>query len=235
MVWTKALARMRVWWQNIDDDIEKKVRSCSLCQLQQSSRAILNSPWPKATRVWKRVQVDFPCPFYGKIFMIVTFSKWIEVVLMNSMSSTTSIDAILVELVSANKTSFTSAEFIEFMRKNVIQLIHSPPYHQNSHGVPERAVRTCKEQIKKFSSSKEPFNVLHTHFLFYYRGNPHSVTGIHPARLFLRRELRNKLDLLKPTSVTEHKEKSKPTVGLRIYNIGDTVQVREYTSPDRPV
>jgi len=31
MVRMKSLARMRVWWPNIDDDIEKKVRSCSSC------------------------------------------------------------------------------------------------------------------------------------------------------------------------------------------------------------
>ncbi|KAK2713737.1 hypothetical protein QYM36_009574 [Artemia franciscana] len=34
MVRVKFLARMRVWWPNIDDDIEKKVKSFSLCQLQ---------------------------------------------------------------------------------------------------------------------------------------------------------------------------------------------------------
>ncbi|KAK2706425.1 hypothetical protein QYM36_016466 [Artemia franciscana] len=96
MVRMKSLARIRVWWPNIADDIEKKVRSCSLCQLQQSSPAAFNSPWPKATRVWERVHIDFAGPFYGKIFMIVTdtFSKWIEVILMNSMSSTASIEAL---------------------------------------------------------------------------------------------------------------------------------------------
>ncbi|KAK2707033.1 hypothetical protein QYM36_014902 [Artemia franciscana] len=43
------------------------------------------------------------------------------------------------------------------------------------------------------------------------------------------------LDLLKPTSVTDHKEKSKPTVGPRKYNVGDAVLVRDYANPDRPV
>ncbi|KAK2717471.1 hypothetical protein QYM36_006296 [Artemia franciscana] len=88
---------------------------------------------------------------------------------------------------------------------------------------------------KKFTSSKEPLNVILTNFLLYYRGTPHSVTGISPAWLFFGRELRNRLDLLKRTSNTDHKEKSKPTVGLRQYNVGDTVLVRDYANPDRPV
>ncbi|KAK2724599.1 hypothetical protein QYM36_001180 [Artemia franciscana] len=218
MVRIKSLARMRVWWPNIDDDIDKKVRSCSSCQLQQSNPATFNSPWPKVTRAWERVHIDFAGPFYGKIFMIVTetFSRWIEVVLMNSMSSTASIDALgsifsrygfPVTLVSDNQTSFTSAEFTEFMHKNGIQLLHSPPYHPNSNGMAERAIRTFKEQIKTFSSSTEPLNLHLTNFLFHYRGIPHSLTGISPARLSLGRQLRNRLDLLKPTSVTDHKEK----------------------------
>ncbi|KAK2726047.1 hypothetical protein QYM36_000491 [Artemia franciscana] len=110
------------------------------------------------------------------------------------------------EIFISNQTSLTSAEFTEIMRKNGIQLLHSPPYHPNSNGVAERAVRTC-----------------------------HSVTGISPARLFLERELRNRLDLLEPTSVTDHKEKSKPTVGPQKYNVGDAVLVRDYENPDRPV
>ena len=196
MVRMKSSARMRVWWPNIDDDIDKKVRSCSSCQLQQSSPATFNSPWPKATRVWERVHIDFAAPFYGKIFMIVkdTFTKWIEVVFMNSMSSTASIEALgsvfsrygfPVTLVSDNQISFTSAEFTRFMRKNGIQLLHSPPYYPNSSGVAERAVRTFKEQMKKFSISKEQLNVLLTSLFFRYCGTPHSVTDISPARLFL--------------------------------------------------
>ena len=31
----KALARMYVWWPEIIDDIEKIVRQCTECQLQQ--------------------------------------------------------------------------------------------------------------------------------------------------------------------------------------------------------
>ena len=100
--------------------------------------------------------------------------------------------------------------------------------------VAESAVPTFKEQIKKFSSSKEHLNVFLANFLFHNRCTPHSVTGISPALLFLGRELRNRLDLLKPKSVTDHK-KSKPNVGPRKYDVGDAVLVRDYANPDRPV
>ena len=46
MVRTKALARTFVWWPNVDKDIEKKIRKCEGCALQQNNpKATYTYPW----------------------------------------------------------------------------------------------------------------------------------------------------------------------------------------------
>ena len=49
----KSLVRMYVWWQGIDDDIDKSVHQCIECQEVQSAppKAPLN-PWKWPTRPW---------------------------------------------------------------------------------------------------------------------------------------------------------------------------------------
>ena len=42
----KSLARMHVWWLGINQDIDKKVGSCSLCQNQQPALpTTASNPW----------------------------------------------------------------------------------------------------------------------------------------------------------------------------------------------
>ena len=43
----KAIARSYVWWLKLDDDMEKKVSSCDVCQLSR------NSPPPALLHTWE--------------------------------------------------------------------------------------------------------------------------------------------------------------------------------------
>ncbi|XP_064102283.1 uncharacterized protein K02A2.6-like [Macrobrachium nipponense] len=63
----KGLARLHVWWPNIDQDIENTVQGCSACQATQPmpTRAEGN-PWKWPSGPWKRVHVDFAGPFLDK-------------------------------------------------------------------------------------------------------------------------------------------------------------------------
>ena len=93
----KSLARLHVWWPNLDSDIEQTVRDCSDCQANRC-RAPLNvsNPWIWPTRPWQRVHVDFAGPFNGGMFLIVVDakSKWMEVIQMSSTSASATIRAL---------------------------------------------------------------------------------------------------------------------------------------------
>ena len=71
-------------------------------------------------------------------------------------------------------------------------------------------------------------------FLYAYRNTPHTVTGVTPASLFLKRSPRTKLSLLYPNLAEniEHQQRQQkkfhdsPKPTLREFNIGDRVQIK---------
>ena len=73
-----------------------------------------------------------------------------------------------------------------------------------------------------------------TNFLLRYRCTPHSVTGVTPCQLFLKRNSHNKFSLLKPSFEREMEEKQhkqqrrSENVKLRELVCGDTVHVRNH-------
>lgn len=56
----KALARSYLWWPKIDEDIERKVKSCEICQSTRHLpvRAPLH-PWDWPTRPWSRLHLEY--------------------------------------------------------------------------------------------------------------------------------------------------------------------------------
>lgn len=93
----KGLARSTVWWPGIDSHVERKVAGCQMCQetRQAPSKAPVH-PWEFTKNPWSRLHIDFAGPFKGKVFLLVvdSHSKWLEVSLMESMSTR----AVLEEL-----------------------------------------------------------------------------------------------------------------------------------------
>ena len=70
-----------------------------------------------------------------------------------------------------------------------------------------------------------------------YRNAPHSTTSASPASLLIGRQLRTRLDLLNPTSITNAKVLNSQSKTMdyessrfREFSVGDTVLVRDYRS-----
>ena len=119
----KQLAHSYDWWPRIDKDIEKTVRECNGCQLQQKqpSSALLH-PWEGPARPWQRVHVDFAEPFLGSMFLLLVDdrSKWPKDVPMQSTTATKSVECLRTifarhglseQLVSDNGPQFVSEQF----------------------------------------------------------------------------------------------------------------------------
>ena len=113
-------------------------------------------------------------------------------------------------LVSDNGSVFTSAEFKDFLQHNGIRHNTSAPYHPATNGLAERSVQTFKAFLKKSSVCSLEDRL--SQFLFQYRITPHATTGISPAQLFMGRQPRSRLDLVRPdldSKVQQQQERQK--------------------------
>lgn len=247
----KMLARSFVWWPGIDKAIEEYVKKCTICQaVQPAAQPVPLHPWSYPTRCWSRVHVDF-AQTSANVFLVLvdSFSKWVEVWPMSSTSTAKTIERLRSAfaaygfpetLVSDNGPQFTAAEFADFMATNGVRHIRTPPYHAASNGAAERTVQTVKRALirqvleSKSSGARDSFQECIDSFLMAYRNTPSSVTGKTPAELFLKRQPRTKLSLLKPdfsramlTKQQELKEQRDRRRGSeRLFDVGDQVFVK---------
>ena len=91
----KSLARMYVWWPNLENDIERSVQLCHHCQEQQSAPPVAPlQPWKWPSRPWVRLHMDFVGPVNGKMILIVidAHSRWIGAYPTESATTTAVIE-----------------------------------------------------------------------------------------------------------------------------------------------
>ena len=196
----------------IDAKLEKKVKECHECQVNQKSPTTVPlHPWEWPSQPWTRIHIDFVGPFEGKMFLVVvdSHSKWLDVIPVANANSNNTIrelrklfatHGIPEVIVSDNGTAFTSAG---------VKHLKTAPYHPSTNGLAERAVQTFKTVMKK-SGSGSDIDTRLARFLFHYRTTPNSTTGVSPAELLMGRKLKTHLDHLRP-------------------NLASTVQGRQYS------
>ena len=176
------------------------------------------------------------------LVLIDAHSKWLEVHIMPSTTSTATIEKLREifathglpqTVVSDNGTNFTSAEFQQFMNHNGIKHVKVSPYHPASNGQADRAVRLFKEGIEKIEGGSLKTKL--SRFLLKYRVTPHSTTGVPPAQLLMKRYVRTQLDLVRPSTndrVTviqgKHKLAHDNHTKERDLKVGDPVYVRDF-------
>ena len=102
------------------------------------------------------------------------------------------------QLVSNNGPQFKADEFGLFMRNNGVKHIKSAPYHPATNGLTERFVRTVKQALRAVLTEKKSISWKLANFLLAYRSTPHALTGETPAMLLMGRNIRTRLDILKP-------------------------------------
>lgn len=100
----------------------------------------------------------------------------------------------------------------------------SAPFHPATNGQAERYVQTLKDKLKSLSSTSKNLELNLAQTLLAYRRMAHSTTGESPAQRMFNRQIRNRLDLLIPTTETTHHR----TITNNAFNVGDRVSVRDY-------
>lgn len=174
------------------------------------------------------------------LIVVDSHSKWPEIIYMKHTTSLATITALRsliarygmpVQLVADNEPQFTSEEFKTFTKKNGILDLLSAPYHPATNGLAVRFIQSLKNSLKAMHKGHK---VTHQHlidmFLFQYRTTTNEI----PAKLFLGRELRTRLDLVKPNQ--EHTVANRQAFQLQhhkgkrttTFKEGDIVNYRNY-------
>ena len=234
----KSKARSLMWWPGMDRDIEETVKKCQHCQLTCHNPALTPcQSWDFAKEPWKRLHIDYAGPFLGKWYLLVidAHSKWLEVEVVNSANTTTTVEKLRrifaahglpSTVVSDNGSVFTSEEFYIFMNRNGIHHIRTTPYHPASNGQVERAVQIFKEGIKRHTTGSLETRI--NRFLFHYRTTPHTTTGVTPAELLMGQRLRTHLDLMHPDLMSNVEKKQEK----QTQNKNKSSQIREVKPRD---
>jgi len=252
MVRMKALARMHVWWPGIDAEIEQLARKCEECTAQSNdpARVPLHS-WEYPQRPWQRLHIDFAGPFQGKMWLIVVdaYSEWPEVIPMHTITSERTIAVLRnlfathglpEQIVSDNGRQFTSDEFQEFCRINGIKHVLVPPYHPSSNGKAERFVQTFKAAMNKSQKGGKDWEKSLATFLLTYRITAHATTGLPPCELLMKRQLRTRLDIIRPDvgktveqALQRQQAAYRSSQQAKEFKEGDMVWARNYREGDK--
>lgn len=161
---------------------------------------------------WQRIHIDYAGPVAGMMLLIIVdaYSKWIEVKVTNSTTTAATI-AILdglfasygpTTIVSDNGPQFTATEFKTFLPDSGVKYHKlTAPYHPATNGQAERYVQTTKDALKAMATTRGSLQQNINEFLHQYWKALHTTTGRPPALLFLGRNIRTRIDLVRPDSV----------------------------------
>ena len=131
--------------------IKETVLNCLDCQQSQPAPPdahLCSWQWP--TQPWSRIHIDFAGPMENRTFLLIidTYSMWLDIITMNSTSSTSTIQALRTivsqfglpgTIVSDNGPQFTLSEFSQFCHFKGIHHVRVSP---SSNELVEWAVQT---------------------------------------------------------------------------------------------
>ena len=186
----KSLARIHVWWPNIEVDIAAHCKDCTACAETGPNQPENMSAWPVPDGTWQRIHIDFAGPFLDDMWLVVmdAFSKWPHVLKLNkyptSETTTSALDDLFAiwgrpeTIVSDNGPQFASKKFADWCNAHSIAHLTSAPFHPASNGEAERLVGVFKQAMKRaVREEKKSKHLALQEFLQQYRVTPHCTTG----------------------------------------------------------
>ncbi|UYV63694.1 K02A2.6-like, partial [Cordylochernes scorpioides] len=236
----KMMARSSIWWPGMDSSIEIITKNCRTCLSNESLPPQRTESWPKYAGPWRRVHMDY-INFKNKLFLLAvdSFSSWVEVSEVPSTSAYFCINFMRnciarygfpQVVVSDNGPPFFSSDFGDFLSKNGISHVTSPPYHPQSNGQAEVSVREVKKLLKKqlYENEQVELNLALSRALFFIRTDVNIRKGTSPAELFLGRKIRSRLSVLSKEEVKASKFNSQYVNSK--FKVDETVKFRWITN-----
>lgn len=178
--------------------------------------------------------------------MVDSFSKWVEVFDMNNNTSAdNTINKLRIAftslgipelIISDNGPQLVSKKFETFLEKNGIKHITTPTFYPATNGAAENSVKTFKNALKAAfydaANKQVETDTIICRFLINYRSTLHCTTKVTPSKLFQGRELRTRLDFIRPANVSDRARadiaRDTGKKRKRQFTVGDNVMVRDY-------
>ena len=157
-------ARDVLYWPNMSNEIKDMIGQCSASNEYQQSQCkepLMTHEIPE--RLWSRVTMDiFSLEGEDHLITVDFYSDFWEVDKLSDMTSKTVIDHSKVHfsrygvpdvVVTNNGGQFNSDEFRRFARVWEFNHVTTSPYHSQSNGKVESAVKIAKKVMKKAKRS----------------------------------------------------------------------------------
>ena len=192
-----ALSRARecIYWPGMSNQLKNYIESCEVCRTfdkKQPKEPMMIREIPE--RPWQKVAADiFSFGTRQYLILVDYYSDYFEIDSLQSTTSKTIIDRLKVqfarhgipeELITDNGPQFTSEEFKRFKRDWDFEHRTSSPYHSQSNGKAESAVKEAKKILQKAEYTREDALLM----LLEHRNTPSTGMGSSPVqRLYNRR------------------------------------------------
>ena len=238
----KSLARMHVWWPNIEVDIAAHCKDCTACVETGPNQPENLSTWPVPDGQWQRIHVDFAGPFLDDMWLVVmdAYSTWPHVLKLNkyptSETTTSALDDLFAmwgrpeTILSDNGPQFASKTLADWCNAHSIAHLTSAPFHPASNGEAERLVGVFKQAMKRaVREEKKSKHLALREFVQQYSVTPHCTTGRTPAELMLGHQMRSSFSVLQPRVHKTKLQKKSTSPAKPKFTIGAHVNYRDYT------
>ncbi|KAJ1521845.1 hypothetical protein ONE63_003480 [Megalurothrips usitatus] len=182
--------------------------------------------------------MDYAGPIDGHMLLIIidAFSKWPVIKVVSSLSAQTLITHSRYLLsdygrpsvvVTDNGTSFAAHDFQNFLLRNGIRHLCSPPWHPSSNGLAEATVHFAELLLERYQEGD-----IHTRIprvMWAMRTRPSLTTGLTPADR-MGRKFRTHLTALHPDSVRSGDNEGAGTTNP--FAVGSTIWILKKTAND---
>lgn len=195
---TRNLARTTVYWPGLNKEILEMIEQCTTCNERHDTQKRCNlQPHDIPPCAWHTLGTDVFYYHGDKYLLIVDYySKFPIVKKLNNESSSHIISTfkevfaeygIPEKIVSDSGSNLTSQEFKAFASALDVKTVASSPYHHQSNGQAENAVKQIKNLMKKCDDANEDIH----NALLLLRSTPITGCNSSPAELLQGRRLKS--------------------------------------------
>ena len=190
---TLRRARETIYWPNMKSDMKDFTLNCETCashSTRQQKQTLISHDVPD--RPWAKISTNlFDLDHKSYMVTVDYFSGFFEIDRLYDLKVSTVIRKLKAhmarygipdEVVSDSGSQDTSQEFKNFAKEYGFNHVTTSPYHHQSNGKAESAVKEAKKILKKGSASKSDSYLA----LLAHRNTPQEGFGTSPAqRLFV--------------------------------------------------